>query len=70
MEIRLSVSNLFLFMLIFLTEQNLNAQEAVIKESQQILKTYPFYDPNPIADIGSIYPYFQIRRIFPHRGTQ
>ena len=35
-------------------------QNASIKEYQQIFTTYPFSDPNPIADPSSkIYPYFR-----------
>ena len=33
--------------------------KAVIYEETQILKTYPFSDPNPIPNIGRIYPYFK-----------
>ena len=36
-----------------------NPSKAVIYEETQILKTYPFSDPNPIPNIGSIYPYFK-----------
>ena len=37
----------------------LNPSKAVIYEETQILKTYPFSDPNPIPNIGRIYPYFK-----------
>jgi hypothetical protein len=35
------------------------AQNAVISETQQEFKTYPYSDPNPVANIGRIYPYFR-----------
>ncbi len=39
--------------------KNLHAQQAFIGEKQQAFKTYPYSDPNPIANIGIIYPYFR-----------
>ena len=35
------------------------SQEATAKEEIRLMKTYPFSDPNPIANIGRIYPYFR-----------
>lgn len=34
-------------------------QKAVIKETTKIFKTYPFSDPDPIPEMGKIYPYFR-----------
>lgn len=35
-------------------------QNATIKEVKKQMKTYPFFDPNPVANAGSnIYPYFR-----------
>ncbi len=35
-------------------------QKATIKEVKKQMKTYPFFDPNPIANAGSnLYPYFR-----------
>lgn len=35
------------------------SQEATAKEEIRLMKTYPFSDPNPMANIGRIYPYFR-----------
>ncbi|MCK5455726.1 MAG: DUF5107 domain-containing protein, partial [Melioribacteraceae bacterium] len=35
------------------------AQNAEISEEFQEFKTYPYSDPNPVADGGKIYPYFR-----------
>ena len=55
---------MFLFVGCFSCEKSgqfsyLNPSKAVIYEETQILKTYPFSDPNPIPNIGRIYPYFK-----------
>ncbi|HEX8676023.1 MAG TPA: DUF5107 domain-containing protein, partial [Segetibacter sp.] len=34
-------------------------QKAIIKETTKIFKTYPFSDPDPIPEMGKIYPYFR-----------
>ncbi len=34
-------------------------QKATIKETTKIFKTYPFSDPDPIPEMGKIYPYFR-----------
>ena len=35
------------------------AQDATITESLQTFRTYPFSDPDPVARMGNIYPYFR-----------
>jgi tetratricopeptide (TPR) repeat protein len=35
------------------------SQQATVKETKRTMKTYPFSDPNPVANIGRIYPYFR-----------
>ena len=35
------------------------SQVATAKEEVRLMKTYPFGDPNPMANIGRIYPYFR-----------
>jgi len=35
------------------------SQQATAKEEIRLMKTYPFGDPNPMANIGRIYPYFR-----------
>src|SRR5688572_32177920 len=44
-----------------LFSRGLQAQNktASIKESKKTFKTYDFSDPNPIADVGKIYPYYR-----------
>jgi tetratricopeptide (TPR) repeat protein len=41
------------------TIQNSLAQTAHIQETKVVMKTYPFSDPDPVPDIGRIYPYFR-----------
>ena len=55
-----------LLLLLQLSEVNLFAQ-ATITESVQEIKTYPYYDPNPVANIGQIYPYFRFDG-YSHNG--
>src|SRR5680860_1067173 len=46
------------FILIFFTftwEQ----QKTTVREYSKIFKTYPFSDPDPIPNIGKVYPYFR-----------
>ncbi|MCJ7580748.1 MAG: DUF5107 domain-containing protein [Candidatus Aminicenantes bacterium] len=35
------------------------SQQATAKEEIRLMKTYPFGDPNPMANFGRIYPYFR-----------
>jgi tetratricopeptide (TPR) repeat protein len=46
------------FVLIFI-EIPVSAQQATIKEKKVPLNTYPFSDPNPIPELGKIFPYFR-----------
>ena len=49
-----------LFLFIFLSIYTLvSAQVATFKEVLINMKTYPYSEPNPIPDIGIIYPYFR-----------
>lgn len=32
---------------------------ATVREYKKTIRTYPFSDPNPIAQVGRIYPYFR-----------
>lgn len=50
--------SLILFLMSSLTHLA-TAQKATIKEELINMKTYMFSDPNPIADISRIYPYFR-----------
>ncbi len=47
--------HLFLLTFIFSAAQ----QKATIKETVKVFKTYPFSDPDPIPEMGKIYPYFR-----------
>ena len=49
-----------LFLLCWLAGVSAMAQQATVREISQSIKTYPFGDPNPIAEPSrSIYPYFR-----------
>ena len=50
---------LFLLFICFGFNNFLVSQEATAKEEVRLMKTYPFSDPNPMANIGRIYPYFR-----------
>lgn len=41
------------------TGEALIAQQSLISEKEIPLNTYPFSDPNPIPELGRIYPYFK-----------
>ena len=59
-EKRNRIKNLKTFLIIFyLISQLIVAQNATITETTQEFKTYPFSDPNPVANIGNIYPYYK-----------
>jgi tetratricopeptide (TPR) repeat protein len=59
---------LLLIITIFLLKvDTLLAQNAIIKETLQEFLTYPFSDPDPVPDIGRIYPYFRFDG-YAHHG--
>src|SRR5882672_9597386 len=35
------------------------AQKSTIKEYRKVFKTYPFSDPDPVPEVGKIYPYYR-----------
>jgi tetratricopeptide (TPR) repeat protein len=37
------------------------AQDATVTETLQTFRTYPFSDPDPVARMGNIYPYFRFQ---------
>lgn len=51
----------FIPALIFLITCTISSaqQKATIKEYAKSFKTYPFSDPNPIPEVGRIYPYYR-----------
>jgi hypothetical protein len=34
-------------------------QKSTVKEYRKIFNTYPFSDPDPVPEMGKIYPYFR-----------
>ena len=48
-------------LLSLILSQHAAAQEAAVSESVQVRRTYPFSDPDPVARIGNIYPYFRFQ---------
>jgi tetratricopeptide (TPR) repeat protein len=60
-------SFLIIFVVLVYTDNILVAQNATIREEQVELKTYPFSDPSPIANIGKIYPYYRFDG-YSHQG--
>jgi tetratricopeptide (TPR) repeat protein len=47
--------------LLLLSVFPLRAQDATVTESLQKFRTYPFSDPDPVARMGNIYPYFRFQ---------
>src|SRR5437773_486025 len=43
----------------FISYSSLAQQNATIKEYSKVFPTYPFSDPNPIAAVDKIYPYYR-----------
>jgi tetratricopeptide (TPR) repeat protein len=59
-------TNLRFFLLIvaagvalFVYRPRADAQTATIQEERKTFRTYPFGDPNPVARMGNIYPYYR-----------
>ena len=44
---------------LFVTSPSALGQSAKVTESLQSFRTYPFGDPNPMARMGTLYPYFR-----------
>jgi len=53
-----SIKLFFTSVIILLLFPDLEAQKATISQELQEFKTYPFSDPDPVAEISRIYPYF------------
>ena len=59
-------SSVYLFLILF--GQGIYSQELVISEEDRMIKTYPFYDPDPIPNVtqgSKIYPYFKYEGYSP-----
>ncbi len=52
-------NGIIIFLFLFLTTVSGFSQKSVIKVKDMEMKTYMFSDPNPIPNIGRIYPYFR-----------
>lgn len=52
------ISGIFFFLLLCSTYTSAQ-QKAIIKEYNKIFTTYPFSDPDPVPDVGKIYPYYR-----------
>ncbi len=48
-----------LSIMILLAGTSLLARQATVKETKQVFRTYPFGDPDPVARMSNIYPYFR-----------
>jgi tetratricopeptide (TPR) repeat protein len=61
MHTTLRRSSLLLTAIIMLMviQDRIGAQTATVREDRQAFRTYPFGDPNPVARMGNIYPYFR-----------
>jgi predicted Zn-dependent protease len=55
MKKSLLIANIFLLTCLFSIAQ----QKATIKEYKKVFKTYPFSDPDPVPEVGRIYPYYR-----------
>jgi tetratricopeptide (TPR) repeat protein len=49
----------YLLFLLLLVPSSIYAQQAVIKEVERPMITYPYSDPDPVARPGRVYPYFR-----------
>ena len=49
----------FFLIVVMSTGPILLARQATVTESRQVFRTYPFGDPDPVARMSNIYPYFR-----------
>jgi tetratricopeptide (TPR) repeat protein len=49
----------FFLMAFFIAVNTAEGRQATVKESNQVFRTYPFSDPDPVAKMTNIYPYFR-----------
>jgi tetratricopeptide (TPR) repeat protein len=60
MRSRNNVVSYFWFLVaVGLVVSTLHARQATVKESNQVFRTCPFSDPDPVAKMTNIYPYFR-----------
>ena len=63
--------NLFICLLFFaIMSYSSFAQKATIHEEMMEMNTYMFSDPDPVANIGRIYPYFYFHGYTNHPTQQ
>lgn len=48
-----------LLLTILLVSSSLLARQTTVTETKQVFRTYPFADPDPVARMSNIYPYFR-----------
>jgi hypothetical protein len=48
-----------LILVLLVYQSNAQNKPATIKESKKIFTTYDFSDPNPIVEMGKVYPYYR-----------
>lgn len=60
LKINIMKKTLFLLCLVAFTQLSYAQQKATVKEFEQTVKTYPFSDPDPVANPSNLYyPYFR-----------
>ncbi len=57
-----------LFICAFLIGEAFLRGQAAIKEKNETVKTYPYFDPDPVANPGRIYPYYRFDG-YSHNGN-
>jgi len=56
---KINIKTQLLYFVILIFSNSSIGQNAVIKDTIMNMKTYMFYDPNPVPEINRIYPYFR-----------
>ena len=65
------MKSVFILLLVFLLISfSASSQNAVIREVERPMTTYPFSDPDPVARPGRVYPYFRFDVYTSHPVTQ
>lgn len=66
----MSLRALTVLIILFFQMETLSAQYPIIRDTTLNMKTYGFGDPNPVADMNRIYPYFRFDTYSPHAVTR
>ena len=51
--------SIVLIIFLFSCLASFSQQKSIIKEYKKVFKTYPFSDPDPVPEVGKIYPYYR-----------